>query len=86
MTAVSGTLYDLTTNIVSNDSAIYGYDFTSWILRVSYVGTAAPPAPSSTITQTLEVLADGLQRVPGSSTSNLVFIGQSRHDRPDPPC
>jgi len=77
VTAVSGTLYDLTTNIVQNDSAIYGYDFTNWILRVSYFGTysAGPPTPSGTITQTLEVLpvsgrVNGYQ---ASSTSNLVF-------------
>src|SRR5271157_232655 len=78
LTQVTGTtLYDLTTNILQYDPAIYGYDFTSWMLRVSYSGTlaAGPPTPTRTITQTLEILPVS-GRVNGylaSSTTALVF-------------
>src|SRR5271157_4626467 len=49
------TLYDLTTNIVQNDPAFYGYDFTRWTLRVSYTGTGTG---TGVVQQTLEVLVD----------------------------
>ena len=32
----TGTLYTLTTNILSNDTSFYGYNFTRWIMRISY--------------------------------------------------
>ena len=41
VTAGTGTLYNLTTNIPANDPAFYGYNFTRWTLRVSYSGTLA---------------------------------------------
>ena len=49
--AGSTTLFDLTTNIPSNDSTFYGYDFTRWTLRVSYQSVGL-------VDQTLEVLVD----------------------------
>ena len=50
VTAGTGTLYNLTTNIPANDPAFYGYNFTRWTLRVTYTGTP--------VSQTLEVLLD----------------------------
>jgi hypothetical protein len=55
VTHVSGTLYDLTTNIIHNDPAIYGYDFTRWRLRVAYSG-ALNSGVTGAIHQTFEVL------------------------------
>ncbi len=37
VTNVSGTLYNLTTNIVVGDPAFYGYNFTRWTMRVRMV-------------------------------------------------
>ena len=71
--AVTGstTLFDLTTNIPSNDSTFYGYNFTRWTLRVSYTGTrtGGPPTPTWVVSQTLEVLLDG-------SFSHFYAIGE----------
>ena len=55
--SAGGTLYNLTTNIPSNDPAFYGYYFTRWILRVTYSGTQSNGG-TSVVAQTLEVLAD----------------------------
>ena len=57
MTAGTGTLYNLTTNIPANDPAFYGYNFTRWTLRVTYNGTLANGG-TGVVAQTLEVLAD----------------------------
>src|SRR5271165_3642609 len=57
VTAGTGTLYNLTTNIPANDPAFYGYNFTRWTLRVSYNGTLANGG-TGVVAQTLEVLAD----------------------------
>ena len=51
VTAGTGTQYLLTTNIPSNDSTFYGYSFTRWNLRVSYLTIGL-------VDQTLEILAD----------------------------
>jgi hypothetical protein len=57
-----GTLYLLTTNIRSDDSAFYGYNFTRWIIRVH--GVLTTPANDGVgmgtglVDQTLEVLND----------------------------
>ena len=40
VTAGTGTLYNLTTNIPASDPAFYGYNFTRWTLRVTYNGNA----------------------------------------------
>jgi len=60
VTAGTGTLYTLTTNIPAGDPAFYGYSFTRWTLRVSYTGTLATATPpyTGTVSQTLEVLVD----------------------------
>ena len=57
VTAGTGTLYNLTTNIPANDPAFYGYNFTRWTLRVTYNGTLANGG-TGVVAQTLEVLAD----------------------------
>ena len=56
--AASGTAnqYVLTTNIASNDTSFYGYNFTRWIMRVNY--TVALPAGMRTINQSFEIIAD----------------------------
>src|SRR5271157_5874298 len=60
VTAGTGTLYLLTTNIPANDPGFYGYNFTRWTLRVTYNGalSGGPPNPTGVVSQTLEVLAD----------------------------
>ena len=57
VTAGTGTLYNLTTNIPANDPAFYGYNFTRWALRVTYNGMLANGG-TGVVAQTLEVLAD----------------------------
>ena len=57
VTAGTGTLYNLTTNIPAGDPAFYGYNFTRWTLRVTYNGTLANGG-TNVVAQTLEVLAD----------------------------
>ena len=83
VTAGTGTLYNLTTNIPAGDSAFYGYNFTRWILRVTYTGALATgtPTPTGTVNQTFEVLADtspnGYRRLHGQ---------HPRHRRDNAPC
>ena len=56
----TGTLYNLTTNIPAGDPAFYGYNFTRWMMRLTYIG--APTAPGTgVVDQTLEILADNLR-------------------------
>ena len=57
VTAGTGTLYNLTTNIPANDPAFYGYNFTRWTMRVTYTGPVANGG-TGVVSQTLEVLAD----------------------------
>ena len=62
------TVYNLTTNIQSNDSAFFGYNFQRWVMQMSYTGplTGNPNAYSGTnsdfgtgaITQSFEILGD----------------------------
>jgi hypothetical protein len=53
---VAGPTYTLTTNIVSNDANFYGYNFTRWIMRVSYTGALG--TSTGAVDQTLEITAD----------------------------
>ncbi|MGO9597590.1 MAG: hypothetical protein ACLP7Q_06170 [Isosphaeraceae bacterium] len=72
--STGGTFYDLTSNIIQGDPAIYGYDFTRWILRISYA--PAPTAPGTyVVNQTLEVLpvTGRTNGYVAGSTANLVF-------------
>ncbi len=48
------TQYQLTTNIPSNDPTFYGYNFTRWNMRVSYLAVGG----TNVVDQTLEILAD----------------------------
>ena len=57
VTAGTGTLYNLTTNIPANDPTFYGYNFTRWTMRVTYIGTLTNGG-TGVVDQTLEVLAD----------------------------
>src|SRR5271157_1405613 len=59
VTAGTGTLYLLQTNIPAGDPAFYGCNFTRWTLRVTYNGalSGGPPTPTGVVSQTLEVLA-----------------------------
>ena len=43
--SAGGTLYDLTTNIPQNDPALYGYNFTRWIMRLTVPGSPAVRSP-----------------------------------------
>lgn len=78
VTNVSGTLYNLTTNIVVGDPAFYGYNFTRWTLRVRMV---AGYTNTGVVDQSLEVLNDiatGANRVftvninPTDSSTSLI--------------
>jgi hypothetical protein len=44
---VGSALYTIFTNIQSNDPNFYGYNFTRWVMRVSYTGTLAHPVVTS---------------------------------------
>ena len=57
VSAGTGTLHNLTTNIPAGDPAFYGYNFTRWTMRVTFIG--APTAPGTgVVDQTLEILVD----------------------------
>jgi len=49
---------NITTNIPTNSAAFYGYQFTRWIMRVSYVPPAGTVQLPQIVDQTVEVLAD----------------------------
>ncbi|MGA7502130.1 MAG: hypothetical protein WBX00_36015, partial [Isosphaeraceae bacterium] len=57
VTPGTGTQFILTTNIPAGDSTFYGYNFTRWMLRVTYNGNGTITG-TGVIAQTLEVLAD----------------------------
>jgi hypothetical protein len=76
-------LWDLKTNIPapnspnSNppyDSTFYGYDFTHWIIQVSYTGPFGAGSGRA-VTQTFEIICDDWQ--PGAT--NTQFSGQGYH-------
>jgi hypothetical protein len=72
--SAGGTLYNLTTNIPSNDPALYGYYFTRWTLRVTYNGNATlTNGGTGVIAQTLEVLADSGYVAGAPATSYRTF-------------
>ena len=55
------TFYDLTTNITVGDPTFYGYNFTRWIMRVSYTAPGLASLRSrhtGLVSQSLEVLLD----------------------------
>ncbi len=76
VTAGTGTLYNLTTNIPAGDPNFYGYNFTRWTLRVTYNGAlpAGTPTPTGTVSQTLEVLADTTLNGYRAFTVNIAFF------------
>ena len=84
------TLYNLTTNIQSNDSAFFGYGFSRWIMQVSYTGalTGNPNAYSGTnsdfgtgaITQSFEVIGDSGYNT-GSTNGRVLQVSIPASDR-----
>jgi hypothetical protein len=66
-------LYDVLTNIPipANAPALFGYNFTRWIMRFSVPGSAAPRAPD----QTLEIVIDDF--APNGTLTT--FSGQGFH-------
>ncbi len=56
---VNVTYYTLTTNILSSDPGFYGYNFTRWVIRMTYTGglTAGMVKP---VDQTFEILTDNV--------------------------
>ena len=56
-TVSGGTLYNLTTNIPAADSTFYGYDFTRWTIRLSYLGTLTNNGTGA-VDQSFEVIVD----------------------------
>ena len=71
--ANSGGLYDFLTNlpIPAADPTFYGYNFTRWILRLSYTGSDIPRP----VDQTFEILYDNFQ--PGDRST--AFNGTGFH-------
>ena len=71
--ANSAGLYDFQTSIPipAADPTFYGYNFTRWILRLSYTGNAIPRP----VDQTFEILYDNYQ--PGDTTT--AFSGSGFH-------
>jgi hypothetical protein len=82
-TPPAAALYDVLTNIPipANAPAMYGFDFTRWIMRISYVGgaTATAGAPYNLsqypVNQTCEILIDDFA-ANGTATQ---FSGQGFH-------
>ena len=69
----SAGLYDFQTNIPipASDRTFYGYDFTRWVLRMSFTGTALPRP----VDQTFEILYDNYR--PGDTST--AFSGRGFH-------
>ncbi|HKI19825.1 MAG TPA: hypothetical protein VKA15_18195, partial [Isosphaeraceae bacterium] len=63
-------LYSITTNILMGDPNFYGYNFTRWIMRVTYTG-AVPSAGNQPVDSTLEILQVNPAGTPGPNT---VFV------------
>ncbi len=73
-------LYDVLTNLALGDSALYGYNFTRWVLRLGYVGpvTTGTPMP---VSQTFDILIDDYSNTLGSAVADgvhRVFRGSGR--------
>ena len=49
-------LYQLNTNIASNDPTFYGFNFTRWILRAAYTGATLPVIQTSPAAATFQAL------------------------------
>ncbi len=64
---VNYTYYTLTTNILSNDPGMYGYNFTRWIIRMTYTGGLAL-GMMKPVDQTFEILTDNM------SGTNRTFL------------
>ena len=64
-------LYDVLTNLALGDSALYGYNFTRWVLRLGYVG----PVPTGTpmpVNQTFDIITDDYNNILGSAVADGV--------------
>ena len=64
-------LYDVLTNLSLGDSALYGYNFTRWVLRLGYVG----PVPTGTpmpVNQTFDIVTDDYNNILGSAVADGV--------------
>ncbi|MGA9922073.1 MAG: hypothetical protein WBQ29_01645, partial [Isosphaeraceae bacterium] len=64
-------LYDVLTNLALGDSALYGYNFTRWVLRLGYVG----PVPTGTpmpVSQTFDIITDDYSNILGSAVADGV--------------
>ena len=64
-------LYDVLTNLALGDSALYGYNFTRWVLRLGYVG----PVPTGTpmpVNQTFDIVTDDYNNILGSAVADGV--------------
>ena len=75
-TATTPQLYDFLTNIPipANDPTFFGYNFTRWIMRVSYVGLVNA-GNGKAVDQTFEVLYDNMTQ--GDTTT--AFSNQGYH-------
>lgn len=55
-------LFDFRTNIPLNDPSLYGYNFTRWVLRITYTGPVPPPPVvggiGKPVDQTFEIVYD----------------------------
>ena len=55
VTTLTGTIYNLTTNIFSTDPAFFGTNFTRWTMRLAYGGAVTG---TGVVNQTFEILSD----------------------------
>ena len=62
-------LFDMQTNLALNDSALYGYNFTRWVLRLGYVGPVPAGFPKP-VDQTFEVVFDDYANALGSAVAD----------------
>ena len=64
-------LYDVLTNLALGDSALYGYNFTRWVLRLGYVGSVPTGTPMP-VNQTFDIITDDYNNMLGSAVADGV--------------
>ncbi len=82
VTQVTGTTqYTLTTNIGSNDSAFFGYNFSRWVMQLTMnLNSAALISPGTgTITQSFEIIGDSGYN-PNSTNGRVLTINVPNSD------
>lgn len=81
-------LYDILTNIPIDDAAFYGYNFTRWVLKISYTGANPGNVPNvlgtygKPVDQTFEIVFDNND--PSNALNSAIADGVHRVFRVNP--